>query len=39
LAFAKAPTLGQFNAAFTDEIHQLNIETIRQYADFRILAD
>lgn len=39
LAFAKAPTLGHFNAAFMDEIHQLNIETIRQYADFRILAD
>lgn len=39
LAFAKAPTLGHFNTAFMDEIHQLNIETIRQYADFRILAD
>jgi hydroxyethylthiazole kinase len=39
LAFQQAPQLGRFNVAFIDEIHQMNVETIRQYASFQVLAD
>ncbi|WP_180001765.1 MULTISPECIES: hydroxyethylthiazole kinase [unclassified Acinetobacter] len=36
-AFERAPQLGSFNMAFLDEVHQLNTESIRQYANFQIL--
>ena len=39
LAFEPAQQLGCFNVAFLDEIHQLNTETIRQYANFKILPE
>ncbi|MGE8523873.1 MAG: hydroxyethylthiazole kinase, partial [Acinetobacter pseudolwoffii] len=35
--FERAPQLGRFNVAFLDEVHQLNTESIRQYANFQIL--
>lgn len=38
-AFKRAQQLGSFSVAFLDEIHQLNTESIRQYADFKILLD
>ncbi|MCF9033799.1 hydroxyethylthiazole kinase [Acinetobacter nectaris] len=36
LAYEKAPTLGQFNVAFMDELFTLNAEKIKQHIDIQI---
>lgn len=37
LAFQKAQTVGSFNVAFLDEIHNLNTSKIQQFADIQII--
>ena len=38
LAFEKAQSVGSFNVAFLDEIHQMSADKIWQYADIKVLS-
>lgn len=38
LAFEKAQSVGSFNVAFLDEIHQMSADKIWQYADIEVLS-